>query len=99
MSKKIQSVCGPFSLNFTPPLSFRLDEQRAENVIALIEKDYLNKILLSLDMCYKSHFHYYEGRGYAYLIKKFLPIFRKRGGTEEMIHTMMVGNASKALAF
>lgn len=86
-------------IGFTPPLVPLTEEQRVNNAIALIEKGHLNKIMLSLDICFNSHFHYFGGRGYDYLIKKFLPIFRKRGGTEEMIHTMMVENPSKALAF
>lgn len=86
-------------IGYTPPKVPMAEEQRVNNVIALIEKGYLNKIMLSLDICHNSHFHYFGGRGYDYLIKKFLSIFRKKGGTEEMIHTMMVENPSKALAF
>jgi len=82
---------------FEQPL--QTDERRAENIIALIDAGYLNKILLSLDICHNSHFHYYGGTGYDFLIKQFIPIFKKIGGTDDMINMMMVINPAKAFAF
>jgi predicted metal-dependent phosphotriesterase family hydrolase len=73
------------------------DEVRAQNVSALIAEGHLSQILLSGDVCMKSHLHAYEGKGYDHVPRRFLPLLQKKGVTEEAIHAITVSNPARAL--
>ena len=73
------------------------DEVRAENVVKLIANGHLEQIMLSLDVCAKSHLSAYGGKGYAYVQEKFLPRLRSAGVTDDQIAQMTVANPRRAL--
>lgn len=72
-------------------------EQRIKWVVSLIEKGYVNQILLSHDVCMKSHLHAYGGNGYDYLLTGFIPRLKAAGVSEEQVHILIQENPKNAL--
>ena len=64
----------------------------------LLGQGYVERILLSQDICGRSHTKYYGGRGFDYIATKFLPKLRERGISEEQIQIMTVENPKRVLA-
>jgi phosphotriesterase-related protein len=73
------------------------DHVRAGNVNLLIREGRLQQILLSGDVCCKSHLHAYGGKGYDHVPRRFLPLLRQLGVTEEQIGVMTVSNPARAM--
>ena len=75
------------------------DEVRARNIVELMAEGYEDQVLLSLDVCMKTHLHSYGGKGYDHLQRKFLPLLRKSGVQDAKLAKMTVVNPARALAF
>ena len=75
------------------------DGQRARTVAQLVRDGFLSQILLSHDICMKSRLHWYGGTGYDHLLTQFVPLLLSEGLTESDVHTMLVENPQRALAF
>jgi len=73
------------------------DEVRAGNVQTLIGEGHLKQILLSGDVCMKSHLHAFGGKGYDHVPVRFLPLLRNIGVSSEQIHSITVLNPARAL--
>ena len=56
-----------------------------------------NQVVLSGDICQKTHLSSYGGKGYAHVIRRFLPLLRSSGMAEEQIHQMTVLNPTRML--
>lgn len=63
----------------------------------LIRAGYLDRLLLSMDICEPGQFKTYGGMGWDYLATRFLPRLREAGISEEEIHVMTVENPRRAL--
>ena len=57
------------------------------------------QIVLGHDTCNKLQLRKYGGLGYTYIHEYFLPALRELGVSEADIHTMMVENPARILAF
>ena len=77
--------------------AFQHDEQRARNVAELIRRGYLKQILLSTDLCAASQLHWFDGKGYDYLIKVFIPMLKDVGVSQADIDTMLTTNPQRVL--
>lgn len=75
------------------------DVQRINEIIELIDKGYLNQILISQDIFTKMQFRAYGGWGYDHILRNALPWMRAKGMTEEQIYTIMVDNPKSLLTF
>jgi predicted metal-dependent phosphotriesterase family hydrolase len=73
------------------------DDVRAGNVNMLVHEGHLPQILLSGDVCMKSHLHAFGGKGYDHVPVRFLPLLRQLGISDEEIHSMTVANPARAL--
>ncbi len=73
------------------------DEVRAANVKRLVAEGHLSQILLSGDICMKSHLHAFGGKGYDHVPRKFLPLLKQAGITDAGIHAMTIDNPARAL--
>ncbi len=71
----------------------------AEAVPRLIEAGYEDKVLLSHDVCWKTHLKKYGGFGYSYILEHFIPHLRNMGVAEPSIEKMMVTNPARILTF
>ena len=69
----------------------------AEAIPKLIEAGYVDRILLSQDVCTKVQLKRYGGTGYSYLLETFLPHLRARGVSDEDVRKMMVENPKRVL--
>jgi phosphotriesterase-related protein len=70
-----------------------LDELVAE----LVGRGYAERMLLSHDVCWRSHLHHYGGGGFDYIAKTFIPKLKEKGVASEAIHTMTVENPKRVL--
>jgi phosphotriesterase-related protein len=75
------------------------DEQRARNIVQLVQSGYKDQLLVSQDICYTSHLHWHDGRGYDYLLRNFVPMLHKAGLSEKDIDALLVDNPRRLLAF
>lgn len=75
------------------------DTNRIELVLETIKRGYLNHILLSQDVCWKSLLVKYGGQGYAHISKQIEPRFRSAGINDIQIQAMRVHNPARWLTF
>jgi phosphotriesterase-related protein len=75
-----------------------LDQTRAELVHALIQRGYVNHLMLSHDRNRDYEMRYGGSTGYCHIFETFLPRLRKLGVSDEQINTMMVLNPARALS-
>jgi phosphotriesterase-related protein len=75
------------------------DSERIDFLLKLIDRGYLNQILLSQDVCLKINLARYGGMGYTHILKKVVPMMKDAGISERQIEAMLVHNPRKALAF
>jgi phosphotriesterase-related protein len=75
------------------------DTQRIYEIIKLIEKGYIDQIVLSHDICCKTRRVKYGGWGYVHLPKYAVPMMLQRGLTREQIDTIMIENPKRLLCF
>ncbi len=73
------------------------DIGRIREIADLIERGYLNRVLLSHDIGMKVMLVSYGGWGYAHLLREVAPLMQVFGMTGENIHTMMVENPKRLL--
>lgn len=73
-----------------------LDQTRAELIQALIERGYLEHLLLSQDRNRDYEMQYSGNTGYCHIFESFLPRLRQSSVTDEQIQTMMVRNPARA---
>jgi len=81
------------------PYDVATDSMRIGQIMELIKDGYLNQIVISHDIFYKASLSRYGGFGYSYIPKIIIPMMRKRGLTEEEIHTITVENPKRLLSF
>jgi len=79
-------------------LDYQPEYVRADNVAALVKEGFVNRVLLSEDICMLSHLKYTGGKGYGYLLEAFVPMLKDRGISEEQIHQMLVVNPTNAFS-
>src|SRR5207237_9034086 len=72
-------------------------EKRVEYVLSLIRQGHLEQILLSHDVCIRSHLRTFGGPGYTYVPTGFADELRSRGLTADDIQQLLVENPRRAL--
>ncbi len=75
------------------------DSERVDFLLKLIDRGYLNQILLSQDVCLKINLATYGGMGYTHILKKVVPMMEDAGIGEQQIKAMLVDNPRRALSF
>ncbi|NHM31434.1 phosphotriesterase family protein [Neobacillus terrae] len=78
---------------------YRKDEDRADNLVALLNKGYEDQLMLSCDITRRSHLLSNNGYGYSHLFTVFVPMLKERGVSDEVIEKMLVLNPRKFLAY
>ena len=71
----------------------------AQAIPGIIEAGYVDRVLISQDVCWKMHLKAYGGFGYSFLLERFIPGLKTLGVTDSQVHTMMVENARRILTF
>ncbi len=75
------------------------DTQRIYEVRQLIEEGYIDKIVISHDICCKSRRVRYGGWGYSHILNYIVLMMLQRGVTQEQIKRIMVENPKRLLCF
>jgi phosphotriesterase-related protein len=75
------------------------DMERVRQIFKLIGEGYINHILISSDTCYKHLLVAYGGYGYAHILRDVTRLMRYQGMSKEQIHTLIVENPKRLLAF
>jgi predicted metal-dependent phosphotriesterase family hydrolase len=83
-------------------MSFNAVERHGEGRVIdllceLLSRGHVERVLLSQDVCNDSQLTRYEGNGYTYLARTFLPRLREAGVSEAEIETMTVANPRRIL--
>ena len=83
-------------------MSFSAVERHGEGRVIdllceLLSRGHVERVLLSQDVCNDSQLTRYEGNGYTYLARTFLPRLRDAGVSEAEIETMTVANPRRLL--
>ena len=73
------------------------DEVRMRNVCLLAAEGHAAQVVLGGDICQKSHLSAYGGKGYAHVLRSFLPLLRAHSIPEDAIHQMTVANPTRML--
>jgi phosphotriesterase-related protein len=73
--------------------------RRARNVAELVRAGYLDRVLVSMDICANSLLHWNGGHGFDYLLTTFVPLLREEGLTDQQIHAILVDNPVRVLDF
>ena len=68
------------------------DEDNARAIKGLIDRGFLDRILLSQDVFLKMMLMRYGGFGYAYVLRHFVPRLRRHGVTDSQIKIMLGDN-------
>jgi phosphotriesterase-related protein len=63
-----------------------------QSIVALLERGFADRIMLSQDVCSNAQLRRYGGNGYGYLTVRVLPWLRDRGVEEPEIERMTVAN-------
>lgn len=74
-----------------------LEEQLIDHMMKLIDRGFLDQIVISEDVCRKSNMKAFGGKGYDYLLRSFVPRMNKGGIDEEQTHKILVENPKRAL--
>ena len=74
-------------------------EPESATIKELIERGFLERILISQDVCYKKCLIKNGGWGYAHILNNVVPRFKENGITEDEIWTIMVENPKRVIPF
>ena len=74
-------------------------EKDAITIQKLIDFGFEDRILMSHDVCWKTHLRKYGGFGYSFITETFLPYLREIGVQEYQINMMTIENPKRVLPF
>jgi len=75
------------------------DVQRMERFEKLIEWGYGDRLVVAHDVCFKTDWAAYGGKGFAHILENVVPRMRKRGFTEKQMTAILVDNPRRMLTF
>jgi phosphotriesterase-related protein len=77
---------------------FARDIERVHALVALVNAGYLDRLLLSNDVCLKTLLHRYGGWGYDHVLAHIVPMLLDEGLTEAQIDVLLRANPRRFLA-
>jgi phosphotriesterase-related protein len=81
------------------PIDMPNDAMRVNYIRQLIHAGYLERILVSQDICAKHRLTRYGGEGYYYLLESVIPLMQQKGMSDEVIDTIVKENPARLLTF
>ena len=73
------------------------DYMRLRYIRALIERGFLNQIVISHDICTKTRLVAYGGHGYGHIFRNVVPLMRSKGFSEAEIDAILIENPRRIL--
>lgn len=80
------------------PIDMPNDATRVDLVAALVDAGHGDQVLLSQDICYKSHLLRFGGEGYTHLIENVVPIIQRKLPDATWARRLLIDNPARALA-
>lgn len=77
---------------------FSPESHKIACILAIIEKGYSNRLLLSSDLCRRSFYHMHGGRGYDNVINNFVPRLLESGVSKSDMDLILIGNPAQVLS-
>ncbi len=81
------------------PIDLPNDTTRIYEICELMDAGFLEQVLISHDVAYKTKLVTYGGWGYAHISNYVVPMMLKRGIRQEVIDTIMVENPRRFFSF
>ncbi len=81
------------------PIDMPNDATRVNYLMALIERGFGEKLLISQDICQKIHITRYGGEGYAHILQTVLPVMKRKGMSDREVQALTVDNPARMLTF
>jgi len=75
------------------------DAQRINRIMHLIDKGFLDRVLVSHDQSFKYRMWHYGGPGIAHILENVAPLMKEKGLTEEQVNTILIENPKRLLTF
>jgi phosphotriesterase-related protein len=85
------------NIGYRLPVVASLESRLVPVIAELVRRGWAERLLLSQDVCHRSHLKAYEGNGYDYILVCFLARLREAGIDDEAIHLMTVDNPRRLL--
>ena len=73
------------------------DMERIKNLMKLIDKGFINKILIACDTAFKQKLHKYGGWGYDHILTNIIPYLTHEGLSDNEINTLLIENSKNFL--
>ncbi len=71
------------------------DVIRINQIMELIKDGFLDRVLISQDVCFKIMLRSYGGGGYSFTLDIIVPKMLEKGLTEQQLHTILVDNPQR----
>ena len=86
------------NIGYNLPTVASLESRLIPVTVELVRRGWSHRILLSQDICHRSHLKAYGGNGYDDILRCFLPRLREYGLDEETLTRMTVENPRRILS-
>lgn len=80
-------------------IDFLSDEQRLDMIEFVVDRGFVDRVLVAHDTCWKYQTTRYGGRGYAHMLENITSRMRRRGFAERDINNILVDNPKRAMTF
>jgi phosphotriesterase-related protein len=75
------------------------DVERVQALRHLVEKGFIDQLLVSQDVCSKMYLKTYGGPGYDHILRNVFPMMKRAGISDSDLDKLTVQNPSRALSF
>jgi phosphotriesterase-related protein len=75
------------------------DATRLKLIRALIDHGYLDRVVISHDICYRTRLSAFGGHGYGHIFRNVVPMMRRRAFSEDELDAILVRNPRRLLTF
>lgn len=76
---------------------FDSDLKRIKNLLRIINKGYVKKVIIGNDICMKMRLHKYGGWGYDHILTNLLPYMKNEGIDDEQLRILLIENPKNFL--
>jgi predicted metal-dependent phosphotriesterase family hydrolase len=86
------------NIGYKLPVVASLESRLIPVIAELVRRGWSERLLLSQDVCHRSHLKAYDGNGYDYILSCFLPRLRDAGLDSDTLTLMTVDNPRRMLS-
>jgi phosphotriesterase-related protein len=86
------------NIGYRLPMVAALESRLVAVIVELVRRGWAERLLLSQDVCHRSHLKAYEGNGYDYILVCFLARLHAAGLDDDVLRVMTVDNPRRLLS-